>query len=106
MRKFDRLQHFPQYCVLFQTTKSVLPSMLARGRGHVVGIASTLGLFVLPGVSDYVTSKFSLVGFYESLAVELREQGHRDVGVTCVCPGHTTTDMFKDLTTQYGHMFS
>ncbi|XP_078607810.1 estradiol 17-beta-dehydrogenase 11-like isoform X2 [Branchiostoma floridae x Branchiostoma japonicum] len=84
----------------FWTTKSVLPTMIARRRGHVVGIASTLGLFALPGVSDYVTSKFSLVGFYESLAAELREQGHRDVGVTCVCPGHTTTDMFKDLTTQ------
>ncbi|XP_019640240.1 PREDICTED: short-chain dehydrogenase/reductase 3-like [Branchiostoma belcheri] len=84
----------------FWTTKSVLPSMLSNGRGHVVGIASTLGLFALPGVSDYVTSKFSVVGFYESLAAELRAQGRRDVGVTCVCPGHTTTDMFKDLTTQ------
>ncbi|KAI8520006.1 Short-chain dehydrogenase/reductase 3 [Branchiostoma belcheri] len=84
----------------FWTTKSVLPSMLANGRGHVVGIASTLGLFALPGVPDYATSKFSVVGFYESLAAELKAQGRRDVGVTCVCPGHTTTDMFKDLTTR------
>jgi short-subunit dehydrogenase len=36
-----------------------------------------------------------VIGFSESLRLELRKQGHRGVGVTIVCPGFVKTGMFE-----------
>ncbi len=66
------------------TTYAALPSMLARGSGAVVNIASIGGKFAVPHLLPYVASKFALVGFSEGLHAELR---HKGIRVTTVCPG-------------------
>lgn len=73
-------------------TRALLPHMIARGSGHVVITASLGGLIGAPGMVAYSTSKFALVGFAESLRLELADAG---VDVTLVCPGHVRTNLHK-----------
>ena len=75
------------------TTRAVLPSMVERGFGRVVNIASTAGLKGYGYVSAYCTAKHALVGLTRSLAAEVAKSG---VTVNAVCPGYTETDMVAE----------
>lgn len=75
-------------------TQGLLPSMLARGRGHVVNIASASGLAGIPGFVAYGTTKFGVVGYSEGLRNEL---GGRGIRVTAVCPGVVNTPLIQNL---------
>jgi 3-oxoacyl-[acyl-carrier protein] reductase len=75
---------------LLVVTRAVLPSMLARGRGVIVNVSSGAGLAGFAGLSAYCASKFGVVGFTDSLAQEVEDQGVR---VYAVCPGRVATDM-------------
>ncbi|KAJ8378967.1 hypothetical protein AAFF_G00232610 [Aldrovandia affinis] len=80
---------------LFWMTKAFLPQMKAQNHGHIVTIASTLGLFSTACVEDYCASKFAAVGFHESLSHELlTEDGLEGVKTTLVCPYLVDTGMF------------
>ncbi|MHB8893659.1 MAG: SDR family NAD(P)-dependent oxidoreductase [Candidatus Geothermincolia bacterium] len=70
-----------------------LPSLKERG-GHIVNVASVDGLIAFPGSAAYATSKFGLVGFSESIGIELAKYG---IGVTAVCPGFTWTPMVDTI---------
>lgn len=70
--------------VPIQLTRSLLPGMLARGRGHVLQLASLAGKMALPYASLYAASKHGLVGFTHALHTELRGTG---VHASVVCPG-------------------
>jgi short-subunit dehydrogenase len=65
-------------------TRSVLPGMLARGRGHVVNVASLMGKAGIPYHVAYSTTKFGLVGMTQALRLEYAGTG---VGFSVVCPG-------------------
>ena len=71
-------------------TRAIVPSMLARGRGHLAFVASLAGLVGAPGMVAYSTSKFALVGFAEALRLELAGTG---VDVSVVCPGYVRTGL-------------
>ena len=71
-------------------TRLVLPSMLARGSGVIVNVASGAGLAGIPELATYCATKFGVVGFTESVA---REVARRDVRLYAVCPGAVATDM-------------
>jgi NAD(P)-dependent dehydrogenase (short-subunit alcohol dehydrogenase family) len=64
--------------------------------GHIVNIASALGLFAAPNITGYSTSKFAVVGLSEALRGEL---GPHKIGVTTICPGLIDTNIVK--TTRY-----
>jgi short-subunit dehydrogenase len=72
-------------------TKALLPTMLARGRGHVVNVASLAGRFAAPGSSVYAATKHAVVAFSESLFYELEPHG---ILVTAVNPGFVATEGF------------
>jgi short-subunit dehydrogenase len=76
---------------LLHVTKAFLPSMLERGHGHVVNVASLAGRFATPGSSVYGATKHAVVAFSESLYYELRPHG---ILVTSVNPGFTRTEGF------------
>uniref|UniRef100_A0A3B3XXA4 Short-chain dehydrogenase/reductase 3 n=1 Tax=Poecilia mexicana TaxID=48701 RepID=A0A3B3XXA4_9TELE len=79
---------------LFWTTKAFLPQMKVRNHGHIVTVASALGLdFTL--LQDYCASKFGAVGFHESLAHELRVENNDGIKTTLVCPYIVDTGMFS-----------
>lgn len=52
--------------------------------GHLLNTASAAGIFPVPGMNAYSTSKFAVVGFSQQLRWELAPQ---NVGVTVLCPG-------------------
>ncbi|XP_003973407.1 retinol dehydrogenase 10-A [Takifugu rubripes] len=80
---------------LFWTVKAFLPQMKAQNHGHIVTIASVLGLFSTACVEDYCASKFAAVGFHESLAHELLAEEVEGVKTTLVCPYIVNTGMFE-----------
>jgi 3-oxoacyl-[acyl-carrier protein] reductase len=67
----------------FLVTRALLPSMLARGRGHIVNIASVSGLVGEPEGAGYCATKWGLRGFSESLHQEVAARGIR---VTVINP--------------------
>lgn len=73
---------------VFYVTRALLPGMVQRGRGHVVNIGSLSGRGAFVGGSCYAATKHALVGFSESLMMEVRDAGVR---VSLVMPGSVNT---------------
>jgi NADP-dependent 3-hydroxy acid dehydrogenase YdfG len=65
-------------------TYAVLPSMLERGSGHIINIASDVGRRPIPKMAPYVAAKHAVVGFSGSILREVKDRG---VKVTVVLPG-------------------
>uniref|UniRef100_A0A8C6U8L4 Short-chain dehydrogenase/reductase 3 n=1 Tax=Neogobius melanostomus TaxID=47308 RepID=A0A8C6U8L4_9GOBI len=77
---------------LFWMTKAFLPQMKSMNHGHIVTVASALGLFST--ACDYCASKFGAVGFHESLTHELQAEKMDGIKTTLVCPYIVDTGMF------------
>lgn len=71
--------------------KIIAPMILSHGEGgHIVNTVSMSGIIplALPGLGAYMTSKFAVRGFTESLRLQLAQHG---IGVSGVYPGGTRT---------------
>lgn len=79
---------------LTELTHALLPSMLERGRGRILNVASVVGFQGVPGMAMYSASKAFVLALTESLSEDLRGTG---VSVTALCPGLTRTDMAKEF---------
>jgi NADP-dependent 3-hydroxy acid dehydrogenase YdfG len=77
---------------LFHVTRAVLPGMIARGRGHIVIIGSISGRSAYVGGTCYGGTKHAVMGFSESLMLEVRDRG---VKVSVVNPGSVATEFFR-----------
>jgi all-trans-retinol dehydrogenase (NAD+) len=78
--------------------REFLPAMIANPReSRIVNIASAAGLLSTPRMSVYSSSKWALVGWSDSLRLELAMSGSRQVKVTTVCPSFITTGMFAGV---------
>ncbi len=77
----------------FLTTKFILPSMLARGSGHIVNIASVSGLIGEVEATGYNATKWAVRGFSHALVKEVRDQGIR---VSVINPGAVNNTESKD----------
>lgn len=72
-----------------------LPEMIASGRdARLVNMASAAGLTSNPRMAAYAASKWALVGWSDSVRLELEQAGHSHVKVTTVCPYYIKTGMF------------
>lgn len=78
----------------FWVVRAFLPEMLSANHGHIVSIASLAGLGGVARLTDYCGSKFAAVGFQESLAMELANEGYTGIRTTTVCPFFINTGMF------------
>ncbi len=78
-------------------SRTVLPGMIAAGRGSIVNIASIHARMTAPGFFPYSTAKAGLVGMTRNLALDVAEHGIR---VNAVSPGYISSppvqQMFDD----------
>jgi 3-oxoacyl-[acyl-carrier protein] reductase len=79
------------FTALYSVTRALLPAMLARESGHVVIIGSISGRSAFVGGTCYGGTKHAVMGFSESLMLEVRDRG---VKVSVVNPGSVDTDFF------------
>jgi 3-oxoacyl-[acyl-carrier protein] reductase len=73
----------------FHTLKAVVPGMIERKKGCIVGISSGLSRYPAPLFSAHTTAKSAVDGLMKSLALELGRFGIR---ANTIAPGLTRTD--------------
>ena len=73
-------------------TRECLPSMLARGSGSILYMASIAGRLVMTPCGVYSAAKHGLVAWARTLQWELAKTG---IHVHVICPGRVETDFFS-----------
>ena len=74
-------------------TKEVLKNMIPRQTGSIISISSIAGTTGDPGHSDYSASKWGIIGFTQSLAIEV---GKYNIRVNSISPAATATEGFQN----------
>lgn len=87
---------------LVAMTHAFLPDLIAGRDGHVLLVASASSFIGLPFGVTYASSKWAVLGFAESLTLELGLQGHRHVHVTSLCPSYVATGLFDGVRPPFG----
>ena len=79
-------------------THEFLKGMIDGKRpSRIVNIASAAGTLSNPKMSVYASSKWALIGWSDSVRLELKQQGFDNVKVTTVCPSYISTGMFEGV---------
>ena len=73
-----------------------LPDMLRRGKGHLCNIASAAGMLSNPKMSVYAASKWAVIGWSDSVRIEL-QQMRSGVHCTTIAPYYINTGMFDGV---------
>ncbi|QEW03463.1 SDR family NAD(P)-dependent oxidoreductase [Microbacterium lushaniae] len=78
-------------------TRELLPDMMADASRpkRILNIASAAGTLANPNMSVYAASKWAMIGWSDSLRLELAKDGHRHIAVTTYCPSYVSTGMFE-----------
>ena len=72
-----------------------LPAMIAgSGECRLLNLASAAGFTPNPRMAVYAASKWAVIGWSDSVRLELKQAGHEHVKVTTVCPYYIRTGMF------------
>jgi short-subunit dehydrogenase len=90
---FERLMSVNVFGAV-RITAAALPHLKAS-RGLLVAVASIAGLTGVPERTGYAASKHAMVGFFESLRIELRGSG---VDVTIVAPDFVVSQIHRRAT--------
>ena len=81
---------------LMHITAEFLPGMIDQSEGHIINIASAAGLISNPNMSVYAASKWAVIGWSDSLRLEM-ERDDTGVHVTTVMPSYISTGMFDGV---------
>ncbi|MBK6408111.1 MAG: SDR family oxidoreductase [Flavobacteriales bacterium] len=76
--------------------KAFWDGMLAQNSGHICNIASSGGLISNPKMSVYAASKWAVIGWSDSLRLEMKQM-KKDVHVTTIMPYYIHTGMFEGV---------
>lgn len=68
----------------FYCARRAVPLLKAAGGGLIANTASVAGLFGYPLRAPYAASKWAIIGFTKTLAMEL---GEANIRVNAICPG-------------------
>jgi meso-butanediol dehydrogenase/(S,S)-butanediol dehydrogenase/diacetyl reductase len=77
----------------FLCSKAVAAHMMERRSGRIINMSSQAGRRGSPGLAHYCTTKFGLIGFTQSLALELAQF---NVTVNAICPGVVDSAMWRE----------
>ena len=78
---------------VFLCCRAVMPGMMERRRGRIINTSSVAGKTGSSGLAAYAASKSAVIGFTQSLALEMAPY---DITVNAVCPGILGTSMWLD----------
>ena len=81
----------------FYIIKGILPNMIKRKCGKIIGITSVVALTGNLGQSNYSASKSAIIAMYKSIALEVAQ---RNIRVNTIAPGFIKTfmtDKLKDI---------
>lgn len=73
-----------------------LPGMIERNHGHICNIASAAGMIANPRMSVYVASKWAVIGWSDSVRIELKQMKSK-VRFTTIAPYFINTGMFDGV---------
>ncbi|WP_197379405.1 SDR family NAD(P)-dependent oxidoreductase [Mycolicibacterium mengxianglii] len=84
-------------------TRTVLPSMIERGRGHVVNVSSMAGLVVSPYEEPYSATKAGLIAYTRALRMTAQDRGW-NLSASVICPGFMADEegMYADMQSEFG----
>ncbi|MFD1067893.1 SDR family NAD(P)-dependent oxidoreductase [Oceanobacillus locisalsi] len=82
------------YLAAFSLSKEIYKEMQEKKQGNIVNVASLSGLRGTHGNSAYASSKFAMIGWTQSMALEAIAY---NVRVNAVCPGFVDTEMVQKL---------
>lgn len=77
-------------------TKAFIGDMIEQNSGHICNIASSGGLISNPKMSVYAASKWSVIGWSDTLRIEMN-QLQKNIKVTTVMPYYINTGMFDGV---------
>ncbi len=76
-------------------TRAFLPGMIAGGAdARIVNISSASAFVSNPRMSVYAASKWAMLGWSDTVRLELEQMKVRNVKVLTVCPSYISTGMF------------
>jgi short-subunit dehydrogenase len=75
---------------MMRAVGTVLPDMVSKRDGNIVGMASVAGYRGYPRAAGYSSSKAGAIAFLQSIRMELKRYG---VGVTTINPGFVRTPL-------------
>ena len=75
---------------VFLCTQAALPYLIRQKQGRIINTASMAGKRGTPLLAHYAASKWAVIGFTKSVALEVASHG---ITVNCVCPGYVKTGM-------------
>ncbi len=78
------------------TTLAFLPQMMQENSGTICNIASSAGLISNPRMSVYAASKWAVVGWSDSLRLEMEQLG-KNISVVTIMPFYINTGMFDGV---------
>ena len=76
--------------------KEFLGDMLDQNSGHICNIASSGGIISNPKMSVYAASKWAVIGWSDSLRIEMIQMG-KNIHVTTIMPYYINTGMFDGV---------
>ena len=77
-----------------------LPDMISRNRGHICNIASAAGMLSNPKMSVYAASKWAVIGWSDSVRIELKQMRSK-VHFTTIAPYYISTGMFDGVKSRF-----
>ena len=73
-----------------------LPGMIERNHGHICNIASAAGMISNPRMSVYAASKWAVIGWSDSVRIELKQMKSK-IRFTTIAPYFINTGMFDGV---------
>src|SRR5687768_2518985 len=83
---------------MFNVTRAFIGDMVKRKSGNVINLASIGGVVGVRDRLAYCTTKFAVVGFTKSMALDHALEGIR---VNCICPGRVETPFVSARLKEY-----
>ncbi len=86
---------------LIYLTQKIALMMTQAGQGHIINVASQAGKMATPKSSIYAATKFAVIGFSNSLRLEMKPFG---ISVTTINPGPIKTPFFDKADPSGGYL--